>query len=304
MQTAKCNSVPSFSSTCNRFGNIYVMQTAECKSVPSFSSLGVSCILYPVWDNRFGYIYVMQRAKCSRSIDEFCMKRWRQKLIKKTVVLILTCLGLNGRVTFLSLTINGCYSAGNCTLPGQYRDAAENVCRDCPRGQWQNLKWQTSCNSCNVGLTTRYTGTSNPADCLCKCVPPVLHSVQVYAPCTLCRHVHPVFCVCVFSLYSVWSCTPCSLFKCVLYVLCVGCYSLYSVSRVLPVLCVSVYSLHSLCSCTSCTPSNHVFLVHIQVCTPVFCLCGYSLYFVKVYIPCILCVLTVLSVSGHTLCSV
>ena len=295
MQTAECNSLPSFSSTCNRFGYIYVMQTAECKSIPSFSSLGVSCILYPVWGNKFGYIYVMQTAKCSRSIDEFCMKRWRQKLMKKTVVLILTCLGLNGRVTFLCLTINGCYSAGNCTVPGQYRDAGENVCRDCPRGQWQNQKWQTSCSSCNVGLTTRYTGTSNPADCLCKCVPPVLYSVQVYTPCTLCRYVHPVFCVCVYSLYSVWWCTPCTLFKCVLCVLCVSCYSLYSVSActpcfvckcVLPALCLFMYYLHSVKSCTPCTYSSvytcilfkWVLSVLCESVSSVYSVCVYSLY--------------------------
>lgn len=264
--------------------------------IESVPSLGVSCILYPVWDNRFGYIYVMQRAKCTRSIDEFCMKRWRQRLIKKTVVLILTCLGLNGRVTFLCLTINGCYSAGNCTLPGQYRDAAENVCRDCPRGQWQNQKWQTSCNSCNVGLTTRYTGTSNPADCLCKCVPPVLYSVQVYAPCTLCRHVHPVFCVCVFSLYSVWSCTPCSLFRCVLYVLCVGCYSLYSVSACAPcivckcvllALCLFMYYLHSVKSCIPCTYSSVYTCILFKWVLSVLCETVYCVY--SVCIHCTVC---------------
>ncbi|XP_070186693.1 uncharacterized protein [Littorina saxatilis] len=53
----------------------------------------------------------------------------------------------------------------NCTVMGQYRDAADNVCRECPRGQWQNQKWQTFCYSCDVGLTTEYTGASDPAAC-------------------------------------------------------------------------------------------------------------------------------------------
>ncbi|XP_076460199.1 uncharacterized protein LOC143293161 [Babylonia areolata] len=57
----------------------------------------------------------------------------------------------------------------NCTEPGQYRDPVANECKDCLRGQWQNRKWQTSCEPCEVGLTTRFTGTTKPEDCLFDC---------------------------------------------------------------------------------------------------------------------------------------
>lgn len=60
-------------------------------------------------------------------------------------------------------------SIRNCTTPGQYRDAASNLCKECPRGQWQDTKWQDSCKNCPVGKTTRYTGTTTQADCLEDC---------------------------------------------------------------------------------------------------------------------------------------
>ncbi|XP_076458306.1 uncharacterized protein LOC143292022 [Babylonia areolata] len=53
----------------------------------------------------------------------------------------------------------------NCSQAGQYLDVKHNVCQKCPRGQWQNHKWQTSCNPCNQGFTTRFTGTTHPSYC-------------------------------------------------------------------------------------------------------------------------------------------
>lgn len=101
---------------------------------------------------------------------------WLLRLGFMKTITILAHLSLNEVVSFFCRSVYlVCNFPGNCTVPGQYRDAGENVCRDCPRGQWQNQKWQTSCIDCNVGLTTRYTGTSDPANCLCKyvCLVPV-----------------------------------------------------------------------------------------------------------------------------------
>ncbi|KAL8588922.1 hypothetical protein ACOMHN_012960 [Nucella lapillus] len=53
----------------------------------------------------------------------------------------------------------------NCSQAGQYLDVRHNVCRDCPPGQWQNRKWQTSCEPCKEGFTTRLAGTTDPSYC-------------------------------------------------------------------------------------------------------------------------------------------
>ncbi|XP_070186674.1 uncharacterized protein [Littorina saxatilis] len=90
----------------------------------------------------------------------------------------------------------------NCTVMGQYRDMADNVCRDCPRGQWQNQKWQTTCQDCNVGLTTRYTGTSNRSECQYDCP-----AGQQLGPDNTCND-------CIKGTYrnktDSWECQPCA----------------------------------------------------------------------------------------------
>ncbi|XP_025115185.1 proprotein convertase subtilisin/kexin type 5-like [Pomacea canaliculata] len=60
-------------------------------------------------------------------------------------------------------------SIRNCSLPGQYRDPLANECRDCPRGQWQDQKWQTGCMSCPPGTTTHTQAATSEQDCQQDC---------------------------------------------------------------------------------------------------------------------------------------
>ncbi|KAL8561779.1 hypothetical protein ACOMHN_010713 [Nucella lapillus] len=57
----------------------------------------------------------------------------------------------------------------NCTTPGQYRNSTTNTCEDCPIGQWQDQKWQMSCQPCGSGLTTKENGSSARSDCKLDC---------------------------------------------------------------------------------------------------------------------------------------
>ncbi|XP_071107671.1 uncharacterized protein [Haliotis cracherodii] len=63
-------------------------------------------------------------------------------------------------------------SSSGCNLPecpaGRYIDI-NKVCRKCPIGEFQPMKWQRSCITCNNSYTTAAEGSTNAADCKFFC---------------------------------------------------------------------------------------------------------------------------------------
>ncbi|CAH1794302.1 unnamed protein product [Owenia fusiformis] len=53
--------------------------------------------------------------------------------------------------------------------PGLYRNVTENRCYSCPLGEYQPMKWQTSCMSCDSGYTTRSSGATLITQCEFTC---------------------------------------------------------------------------------------------------------------------------------------
>jgi hypothetical protein len=49
---------------------------------------------------------------------------------------------------------------------GSYLDSASNLCKQCPYGQYQPDKWQSSCLPCPTGNTTYVLGAYNVTQCL------------------------------------------------------------------------------------------------------------------------------------------
>lgn len=52
--------------------------------------------------------------------------------------------------------------------PGQYRDVSENICKLCPVGSYQPLKWQEDCINCDPDYSTLGQGSVKRSDCLSK----------------------------------------------------------------------------------------------------------------------------------------
>ncbi|XP_071105159.1 uncharacterized protein [Haliotis cracherodii] len=57
----------------------------------------------------------------------------------------------------------------NCTAPGQYVETSSNTCAYCPKGTYQDQKWQVACKTCAPGFTTRTTGTGSVLQCYRDC---------------------------------------------------------------------------------------------------------------------------------------
>ena len=66
----------------------------------------------------------------------------------------------------------------NCTTPGYFRDANENVCKICPAGQYNSVKWSTFCQNCPDGSSTRNPGASSASDCIRKFESELTQSTQ------------------------------------------------------------------------------------------------------------------------------
>ncbi|XP_060063970.1 uncharacterized protein LOC132544399 [Ylistrum balloti] len=68
----------------------------------------------------------------------------------------------------ISTSIIFCFIA-NCTVPGEYRNPDENLCQPCPRGQYQDQKWQDSCEQCPENYTTFSVGAVSRDQCHMAC---------------------------------------------------------------------------------------------------------------------------------------
>ncbi|KFD52311.1 hypothetical protein M513_06874, partial [Trichuris suis] len=89
----------------------------------------------------------------------------------------------------LTTAAEGAISVDQCNLPrcleGQYLEEAKKVCLPCPRGFYQELQMQTSCNACEFEHTTASVGSRKKTDCYstnqCKTQQ---HNCHIHAECT------------------------------------------------------------------------------------------------------------------------
>jgi len=73
---------------------------------------------------------------------------------------------VRGTLLYLYLTCYMMSPSADCVAGTYYADKTITVCTLCPRGQYQSLPLQPSCNPCPAGLTTLNTGSVNIDYCI------------------------------------------------------------------------------------------------------------------------------------------
>ncbi|XP_069124102.1 uncharacterized protein [Argopecten irradians] len=153
----------------------------DCLSCPSQTTtykLGAALVSDCIMACAGGFEYNTSSGQC-----EMCDRGFYRDNTDPTQAQCQPCpIGTITAIGQISNSILFCFMA-NCTVPGEYRDSIENTCRPCPRGQYQDRKWQDSCQKCPDNYTTFTEGATSTTQCRLACIPGYHEDNGTCAPC-------------------------------------------------------------------------------------------------------------------------